>query len=130
MAKSNWAENFSNEERIVFQKGNWTLTEDGEKTWSLYCLSECVNPVVDFNKYILFNNGFLLFRENSNINSYALYLEDCNHPIFTMSGKDTSVKKENGLIIFKTSNQNETAFDAETLMKVHLAADDQLGFDL
>ena len=127
---ANWAERYSNEEKVLFEKGDWSVTEDGEKIWSLYYKGECKEPVLDFNKYILFKNGFLLYFEEFNNSSYALFLKDHNRPIFTLSGKEISLETDKNLIIFHSKEHGQTSFETEHLSKVYLADNDQLGFDI
>ena len=130
MANSNWAERYSNEEKVILQKGDWTLTEDGEKVWSLYHQDKCVEPVLVFNKFKLFDKGFLLYCEETQHNSYALYFESNSQPIFTLSGPNTSMEAKDGLIIFKLADGQTSAFETTNFMKVYLANEDQLSFDL
>lgn len=129
MARENWSQHYSNSERIVFKKGQWSLTEDGEKTWSLYYGEDCVEPVLDYNKYELLDKGFLLFRNNSIVNSYALFLESSKSPIFTISGKDVKAEVNEGLITF-LNNDSATTFDKNSLLQVCLNSDNQIGLDL
>ena len=127
-----FGELYSNSEKFVFRKGIWELTEDGEKTWSLYCNGKCVEPIVDENRYHLFDQGFMLYTNNRLRNSFRLFQQDDLKPIFSAVGDNISVKIENGLIIFKIDNKPECLFDSVSLTKVKENKDNQLGisFDI
>ena len=129
MSRDNWADRFSNEERVIFQKGGWTLTEDGEKIWSLYFDDKCVEPVLDFNKYKLFPKGFLLYLENSMRKSYSLFSEDSSLPIFSISGSDSFLEVDYNFITFSNRNTSAT-FDVNTLLKMNIRSDNQIGLDI
>ena len=128
MAKQNWAQHYSNDEKTIFDKGIWSLTEDGEKIWSLYLRGQCVEPVLGCNQYKLFDNGFLLYNESDNSHLYALIKEDEPKPIFKYKGVNSSFTIENNLIIFHT-NDGDEVFDLTTFSKIFLTKENQLGFE-
>lgn len=130
MSKTNWAERYSNEEKVLFERGDWSLAEDGEKIWSLYYQNKCIEPVLDFNKYVLFKNGFVLYYEENGLNSYVLFEENQNKPIFKASGKNFSMEIDKDLLVFRADGSILASFETETLTKIHIHKDEQLGFDI
>lgn len=129
MAKSNWAQECSNTEKLIMQKGNWSITEDGEKTWSLYYKDNCVDPVLDYNKYWILEHGVLLSGEYSEFNKYCLLHETEKTPVFKAHGKDLSYSIKEGVIIFDNKNETKT-FNAYSLTPLKITEENQLGFDL
>ena len=130
MSRSNWAERFSNQETTVFDKGNWTLKEDGEKTWSLYFNDECVYPVLDFNRYKLFHGSFLMYVQRPHINSYCLFSATDKKPLFTISGQDARVEFDNYFLTFYSGDTNLKTFDLFTLNPVNISNNNQIGLDI
>lgn len=130
MAKETWGQHFSNDEKLVFQKGDWSVTEDGEKTWSLYFQGQCVEPVLDYNQYKLFSKGFLLFAENGFMNSYALFSEEHSNPIYKVSGKNVFKELDKNLLTIYSSQGSTKSFDTLSLMEITICEDNQIGFNL
>ncbi|MBQ8615247.1 MAG: hypothetical protein IJ415_01610 [Clostridia bacterium] len=128
MAKENWAQRYSNEEKTIFQKGDWSLTEDGEKVWSLYYKDNCVSPVLEYNKFKLFDGGFLLYVKEENANSFALFASEEDKPLYKSSGKNCSFEIDRDLIIFSNETGHMTAFETCFLTKLSLDDENQLSF--
>ena len=116
MKKENWAESLSNNEKLVFNKGNWSLMEDGEGAWSLYYNDVFVDTALDFNVYKLFEKGFLLYNKYDSYPSFALYAEEEKKPIFKMSGQGSKMKYENNIITFYNSDSS-FSFDTTSLIE-------------
>lgn len=125
-----FGELYSNSEKIIFKKGIWELTEDGEKTWSLYCKGQCFDPIVDENKYMLFDQGFLLYTNNRSTNSYRLFNQNDPRPIFCAVGDSVDLNIEDGLLIFSVDNRHEVMFDSMSLLHIKQGKESQLGIDL
>ena len=129
---SRFGELYSNTEKLIFKKGIWELTEDGEKTWALYRNDKCFDPIVDENRFMLFDQGFLLYSNNRPCNSFRLFHENNLKPIFNTIGENINFSIKNGLIIFNVNNNQEFLFDTVTLTPVRETKDNQLGisFDI
>ncbi|MBQ9795983.1 MAG: hypothetical protein IJW36_03405 [Clostridia bacterium] len=130
MSRSNWAERYSNQESIVFEKGHWSLKEDREKSWSLYFDDDCIYPVLDYNRYKLFDHGFLMYAECDYSNSYCLFSSTEKKPIFSVSGRNIQIEFDDNLILFHTSNGNVKIYDINTFSPVYIAKDNQIGLDI
>ena len=126
---SHFGELYSNTEKLVFRKGIWELTEDGEKTWSLYRNGQCFNPIVDENQYMLFDQGFLLYTKNRSRKSYQLFNENDPRPIFSAVGDSVDLHIENGLLIFTVDNSHDVMFDSVSLLHIKEGKESQLGID-
>lgn len=131
MAKENWGQHFSNDEKIVFEKGDWSITEDGEKTWSLYFQGQCVDPVLDYNRYQDLKGGMLLYTENRDVNSFVLLAKDKRKPVFSISGKDINAKFDETILTFHSKNeQNIKSFDTISFVEININDENQIGLDL
>ena len=126
MARETWGERYSNAEKVLFQKGLWSLTEDNEKIWSLYFDGECVSPVLDCNSYVLFDKGFLLKNERGPIHKYYLFYKDEKKPIFETTGVSASVEIDESFITFTKASQEKT-FNKVTLTEMFFNKDNQIG---
>lgn len=129
MAK-NWAEEYSNTEETLFTCGKWTVKKDGEGTLSLY-FDEIYKGISDCNQYKNLKNGFLLYRDNGIVNSFYLYREDLDSPIFSLSNKEAKMEVDNDFILFyKFNKDNEpTTFSKSSLNKVHINNNNQIGLE-
>ena len=128
MSRNSWAAEYSNTEDTIFCKGHWTLTEDGEKTKSLYFDDHCVESVLLLNNYILLNKGFILYSLSPTENEYVLYFKDERKPVFKISGENVRVDIADGYITF-IHNDEKTIFDSTSLLPVSLNEDDQFRID-
>ena len=124
MSRNNWAENYSNSEDVVFKKGHWTLTEDGEKTKSLYFDDCCVESVLLCNSYKLLENGFIIYTATPSENEYILYFKNSETPVFKIAGKDVKLDIADDYITFM-NNGEKIIFDAASLVPVSLDENDQ-----
>ena len=125
-----FGEKFSNTEQTIFNMGIWTLTQDGEKTWALYCNGKCVDPSISENNYRMFHNGFLLFRNDRfNSRSYTLCNKDIAIPLFHYSG-NVSMDNSDGIITFYVNGKPCATFVESTLEKIEINKDDQLGISI
>lgn len=130
MAKESWGQHFSNDEKIVFQKGDWFVTEDGEKTWSIYFQGQCVDPVLDYNRYKLLHSGFLLYTENRDINTFTLFEQNSRKPVFTIAGNDIDAKLDDTILTFTSKkDQNIKSFDTISLMEINIDNENQIGLN-
>ena len=125
-----YGEKFSNTEYTIFKKGIWSLTQDGERTWALYRNGICVDPSISENNYRMFQNGFLLFRNDRfSPRSYTLCHQDIATPLFHCSG-NVSMDDSNGIITFYVNGEPHATFIESTLEKVEITKDDQLGISI
>ena len=127
----NWAEDYSNAEEVLFNKGKWSVKKDGEGTLSLY-FDEKYKGISDCNKYKLLPKGFLLFSDKGICNSFYLYLEDTDSPIFSLLAKEAKMEIDNDFISFYESKEdiNPTIFSKDSLNKVNLTDNNQIGLNL
>ena len=128
MSRNNWAEKFSNTERELFAKGNWSLTVDGEQSWSLYYGGNFVSTILDYNQYKLFEKGFILMREENNVGSYCLYSSNSRVPLFSSDDNQTKCITDEDFITFETK-YNKTMFDAHTLSEIFITDENQIGIN-
>ena len=128
MSRRNWAEERDNTERTIFEKGRWTLTEDGERTKSLYFDGDCVESVLMHNSYIVLDGGFVLYSLDKNSNEYIVYSQDQKRPVSRIEGKNVSFKMIDDILTF-TDNNTEISFETTTMTQVGLHDDNQLSFD-
>lgn len=130
MSRENWGEKFSNTETTVFEKGDWTITEDGEKIWSIYFKGSCVDPVSDYNHYIEFQNGFLLCDQRSSVSKFALISEHERKPIFKVEGQNCRYNISDSLIMFYNSDsQPVKSFDIISFTEVIVNEEEQISIN-
>ena len=128
MSKRNWAEERDNTERTIFEKGRWTLTEDGEKTKSLYFDGDCVESVLMFNNYVVLAGGFVLFALDQNKNEYIIFSQEKRKPISKIEGKNITFKVNDDLLTFHDGDK-EISFETSTMSQVYANNLDQLSIE-
>lgn len=128
MSRRNWAEERDNTERTIFEKGRWTLTEDGEQIKSLYFDGDCVESVLMLNNFIVLEGGFVLFSLDQDKNEYVIYSQNTRKPVSKIEGKNVTFKTIDDLLVFCDGNK-ETSFETSTMNQVCVNDMDQLSIE-